>query len=70
VRRRGYIYIERVVEKALSKEARPKDIRDIKAITRDIEEIVRAWKDRKGFRRWVYTLLTSKPLYYLGYVED
>jgi tRNA nucleotidyltransferase (CCA-adding enzyme) len=70
VRRRGYIDIERVVEKALSKEARPRDIRDIKAITRDIEEIVRAWKDRKGFRRWVYTLLTSKPLYYLGYVED
>jgi tRNA nucleotidyltransferase (CCA-adding enzyme) len=70
VRRRGYIDIERVVENTLSKEARPRDIRDIKAITRDIEEIVRAWKDRKGFRRWVYTLLTSKPLYYLGYVED
>lgn len=63
VRRRGWGSMEEVLWNMLSREKLPRDIIGVEAITKDLSGIARAWSNRKGFKRWLYSLLTSTPPY-------
>ncbi len=65
IRRRNYNYMKDVIRKMLDRdrESMPKDIEGVEEISTDIERIYWIWRDKRGFRRWIYSLLTLKPHY-------
>ncbi len=63
VRRRNYSSVDDLIRKLLSLESMPRDIEGVINISTDIPSIYRMWRDRKGFRKWIYSFLKSKPYY-------
>jgi len=63
VRRRSYTDVEDLIRKLLATETMPRDIEGVINISTDIPNIYRIWRDKRGFRKWIYSFLASKPRY-------